>query len=42
MKVKHWIVLGVLLIGALFILHNFQSHGGVSGVKHGLGFGGYQ
>lgn len=41
MKVKHWIVLGVLLIGGLFILHNYQSHGGVTGIKSGLGFGGY-
>lgn len=40
MKVKHWVILSVLLVGALFLLHNFQSHGGVGGVKQGLGFGG--
>lgn len=40
MKVKHWIVLSLLIIGALFVFHNWQSHGGVAGIKHGIGFGG--
>lgn len=41
MKLKHWVFLGLVAIGALYLLHNYQAHGGVSGVKSGLGFGGF-
>ncbi len=42
MKVKHWIALTLVLIGGLYVLHNYQAHGGVNGLKSGLGFtGGY-
>lgn len=40
MKVKHWIIVILILIGALFLWHNYQSHGGVGGVKTGLGISG--
>jgi hypothetical protein len=40
MKLKHWVFIGLALIGVLYIAHNYMSHGGVNGVKSGLGFGG--
>ena len=40
MKLKHWVVIGLVLIGALYVIHNFTLHGGVSGVKSGFGIGG--
>jgi hypothetical protein len=41
MKLKHWVFLGLALMGALYLGHNYLSHGGVSGVKQGIGLGGY-
>ncbi len=38
MKVKHWIAIILVVIGGLYVLHNYQSHGGFQGVKGGLGF----
>ena len=40
MKLKHWVFLALVIVGGLYLLHNYQMHGGVSGVKSGLGFGG--
>ena len=40
MKMVHLFFLLLAIAGALFIWHNYSSHGGVSGVKSGLGFGG--
>lgn len=40
MKLKHWVFFGLVAIGALYLLHNYQGHGGIQGVKTGLGFGG--
>jgi len=40
MRAKHWFFLILVLIGGLFLLHNYSSHGGVAGVKQGLGLGG--
>lgn len=37
MKVRHWIFVGLALVGVVFLVHNYMSHGGVSGVKQGLG-----
>lgn len=37
MKLKHWIFLALLLIGGLYMWHNYSQHGGVSGFKSGLG-----
>jgi hypothetical protein len=38
-KVKHWIVVILVVIGALYLLHNYMGHGGTAGVKSGLGLG---
>lgn len=37
MKVKHWLFLGFVVIGLLYVFHIYSSHGGVSGFKSGLG-----
>lgn len=37
MKLKHWVFIALALAGGLYLLHNWQSHGGVAGVKQGLG-----
>lgn len=39
MKVKHWIFLILVVVGLLFLWHNYQGHGGVGGIKSGLGVG---
>lgn len=40
MKLKHWIFLGFGVVGGLFVLHLYLSHGGTAGLKQGTGFGG--
>lgn len=40
MKAKHWIALGLLAVAILYLFHNYQMHGGVSGFRTGLGLGG--
>ena len=40
MKLKHWVIVGLVLVGGLYLFHNYIGHGGVNGVKSGLGFGG--
>lgn len=40
MKLVHWLVIGLVLVGGLYMWHNYTSHGGVQGVKSGLGLGG--
>ena len=37
MKLKHWLFLAIFAIGALYIWHNYSQHGGVSGLKTGVG-----
>jgi hypothetical protein len=39
-KLKHWIFVTLVLVGALFLWHNYSQHGGVGGIKTGLGIGG--
>ena len=39
-KLKHWVIVGLALVGALYVFHNYTAHGGVNGVKSGFGFGG--
>lgn len=39
MKLKHWVFLAFVAIGALFVFHIFTSHGGSSGFLSGLGIG---
>lgn len=36
-KTWHWVVLILIAAGGLFFLHNYRSHGGIAGVKSGLG-----
>jgi hypothetical protein len=38
-KVKHWIFVILVIIAILFLVHNYMSHGGVAGVKSGIGLG---
>lgn len=40
MKAKHWIGLALLGVALLYLFHNYQMHGGVSGFKAGLGLNG--
>lgn len=40
MKLKHWVFLALVIVGALYVWHNYQGHGGVSGLKSGLGLSG--
>jgi len=40
-KLKHWFGLALVGVGVLFLLHIYMSHGGVAGVKSGLGLGGH-
>lgn len=37
MKLKHWVFLAIFAIGALYLWHNYSSHGGTAGLKSGLG-----
>ena len=39
MKLKHWVAIGLIGVGALFVLHIAMSHGGFTGFKAGLGIG---
>lgn len=36
-KLKHWLFVAFVIIGVLFLWHNYSQHGGVAGVKSGLG-----
>lgn len=40
MKIRHLLGLVLIIIAVLFLWHNYRSHGGVMGVKQGIGFGG--
>lgn len=40
MRLRHWVVLGFIAVGVLFIFHLFTSHGGTQGFISGLGLGG--
>lgn len=39
MKLKHWVFLALIIVGGLYLFHNYTQHGGVAGVKSGLGIG---
>jgi hypothetical protein len=41
MKLKHWVFIGLVAVGVLYLGHNYLSHGGTAGVKQGLGLGGF-
>jgi hypothetical protein len=36
-KLKHWVAVSFIIIGAAFVLHLVMSHGGVRGFKSGVG-----
>jgi hypothetical protein len=40
-KLKHVVFFSLFLVGALFVWHNYSQHGGVAGVKSGIGLGGH-
>lgn len=39
MKMRTMVVLAFAAIGALYLFHNYRSHGGIMGVKQGIGIG---
>lgn len=39
MKLKHWVFLGFIVIGVLYVAHIVMGHGGMPGFTAGLGFG---
>jgi hypothetical protein len=39
-KLKHWIFVGFVLVGILFVVHIATQHGGISGFTSGLGLPG--
>lgn len=39
MKLKHWVFLAFVIVGALFVFHQMTGHGGFAGVRSGIGFG---
>lgn len=40
MRAKHVFFLLLVAVGALFLWHNYRSHGGWTGVKQGTGLSG--
>lgn len=37
MRSKHYLILALIAIGALYVWHVYSQHGGMSGFKSGLG-----
>ena len=37
MKLKSLVFLAIFAVGALYLWHNYASHGGVAGLKSGVG-----
>lgn len=37
MKLRHWVFFAIFAVGALYIWHNYSQHGGVTGLKQGVG-----
>ena len=37
MKLRHLVFLLVFAVGALYIWHNYSQHGGIMGLKSGVG-----
>lgn len=40
MRLKHWVLVGFIVIGVLYVAHIFMNHGGMGGLTAGLGLGG--
>lgn len=38
-KLRHYVFLAIFAVGALYIWHNYSAHGGVGGIKQGIGLG---
>jgi hypothetical protein len=36
-KLRHWVFLAIFGVGALYIWHNYSAHGGITGLKSGVG-----
>jgi len=36
-KLKHYLIIALILVGGLYVFHILRQHGGVSGFKSGLG-----
>jgi hypothetical protein len=36
-KLRHILFLAVFALGALYIWHNYSAHGGIAGLKSGVG-----
>lgn len=39
MKLRHLVFLTLVIVGGLYLWHNYSQHGGTSGLKSGLGIG---
>lgn len=39
MKLRHWVFVAIFAVGALYLFHNYSQHGGMAGVRSGLGLG---
>lgn len=39
MKLKHWVGIAFFLIGALYVVHVYTGHGGLTGFRSGLKIG---
>ena len=37
MKLKSLVFLAIFAVGALYIWHNYSAHGGIAGLKSGVG-----
>ena len=37
MRLKHYLALALIAVGALYVYHMYSKHGGVAGFKSGLG-----
>ena len=37
MKLRHMLFLLIFAIGALYIWHNYTQHGGIGGLRQGIG-----
>ena len=37
MKLKHYLIIALIAIGALYVVHMYKNHGGTSAFTSGLG-----
>lgn len=37
MRLKHYLILALIIVGALYVWHIYSQHGGTAGFKTGLG-----